>query len=164
MRCPNRINRNVKIEVQAKSNGEHKLLTFITVHTCRQSGARQHSSTTDAGKRDDKVDSGRSLGLFHGGGGCASQADADAPGSNFIPGIILRTNFRPLVLEGIILIFPQPKIVCSLWLERRETKARERRGWYCGSPAGCVYGGFCAAVLPCQLWVECCVRRSWCDT
>ena len=47
----------------------------------------------------------------------------------------------------------------SLWLERRETNARERRGWCCGSPAGCLQGGVCAAVMLCWLWVECCARR-----
>ena len=31
--------------------------------------------------------------------------------------------------------------ICSLWLERRETKAKERRRWCCGSPAGCLRGG-----------------------
>ena len=48
-------NQNVKIEIQAKNNGEHSLLgPFTTVHTCRQSSARQNSSTTEAGKRDDR--------------------------------------------------------------------------------------------------------------
>ena len=48
--------------------------------------------------------------------------------------------------------------LCSLRLERREAKARERGGWCRGSPAGCLRG-MCAAVLPFAL-VECCVPRS----
>ena len=34
----------------------------------------------------------------------------------------------------------------SLRLERRKTMARERRGWCCGSPAGCLWRGLCGSV------------------
>ena len=77
-------------------------------------------------------------------GGGASHVDA--PGSNFK--IMLRMNFLNNLQSS------------SPWVVRQETNARERRGCCCGSPVGYLRGICCAAVLPCSLWVVCCVRQS----
>ena len=56
--------------------------------------------------------------------------------------IILRTNFQPHSRGH------RAEAISSLWLARRETKAQERRGCCCGSPAGYLRGGLfdCVAV------------------
>ena len=114
------------------------------VHNCcthaGKSSARQHRSTTDAGQRDGNSIPGGCW-ASHGGGGAPN---GDAPKIKLE--IILRTNFRPRSRGH----YPQISLkLCSLWLERRETKARERRGWCCGSACWLLARGLCgcAAVL-----------------
>ena len=84
-----KLNRKVKMEVKAKSSGEHNLLEpFATVHTCRQSSTRQHRPTTEVAiKRDDNPILGRRR----------------ASGLNLK---IYSERTSDLVLEGIILNFP----------------------------------------------------------
>ena len=137
-------NQNVKREMQPKNMGElqstgrSKLLR--SMHTCRQSRARQHRSTGAAGIVY--------MTTFRPWEVVGPPMEMAAR-----PTLTPRDQISNYTEDELPASFSRASCrnhlqFSSLCLARRETKVRERRGCCCGSPAGYLRG-ICTAVLPC---------------